>query len=220
MYSVGVVLLEILRGSCIESFKDRGASKIVESELESLPNQPFANLIRALLQKDPTKRMNAMDALQHEVFKKFGFTNNDTHLQDTLRTIDIEKALPLDGVENDSEGFLDSKESKKRMQVIQTIANELDAVNPFTVQAAFCYSLQLAQLDDCIDNLSESQGLIDCVVLAHKFFEKELWNLKDIETLDRGTFKKCNWSASNYIDTEGTIWMLMDFCLYPRKLWI
>lgn len=220
MYSVGVVLLELLRGSCIESFKDRGASKIVESELESLPNQPFANLIRALLQKDPTKRMTARDALQHEVFKKFGFINNDIHLQDRLRTIDIEKALPLDGIENDPEGFLDSKKSKKRMQVLQTIANDLDAVNPFTVQAAFCYSLQLAQLDDCIDNLSESQGLIDCVVLAHKFFEKELWNLKDIETLDRGTFKKCNWSASNYIDTEGTIWMLMDFCLYPRKLWI
>jgi hypothetical protein len=87
-----------------------------------------------------------------------------------------------------------------------------------TVQAAFCYSLQLSQLDDCLDNLRESQGLIDCVVLAHKFFEKELWALKSIEELDRGVFKQCDWSLADYIDNEGTIWMLMDFCLYPRKL--
>lgn len=216
MYSVGVVLLELLRGSCIESFKDRGASKIVESEVESLPNQPFANLIRGLLEKDPNNRMTARDALQHEVFMKFGYAS----LSGTIHTIDILKALPLDGIEHDSDGFLENKGWKKRMQLIEQIANDLDASNPFTVQAAFCYSLQLSQLDDCIDDLAQSQGLIDCVVLAHKFFEKELWNLKDIERLDRGTFQKCDWSASNYIDAEGTIWMLMDFCLYPRKFWI
>jgi serine/threonine protein kinase len=222
MYSVGVVLLELLRGSCIESFKDRGASIIVESELESLPNQPFANLIRGLLERDPKKRTTARDALQHQVFKKYGFAKEDEKCaaQDSIRTIDIQNALPLDGIENDSEGFLDGKDWKKRRQLIQKIANDLDATHPFTVQAAFCYSLQLSQLDDCIDDLSQSQGLIDCVVLAHKFFEKELWNLKDIERLDRGIFQNCHWSASDYIDTEETIWMLMDFCLYPRKLWI
>jgi len=53
-----------------------------------------------------------------------------------------------------------------------------------TCQAAYCYSLQLSELDDCLDDLSESQGLIDCVVLAHKFFEKDLWDLNSIENLD------------------------------------
>jgi hypothetical protein len=113
-----------------------------------------------------------------------------------------------------------AKAMKRRMEMIRKIAHDLESENPLTVQAALCYSIQLSQLDDGIDDLDESQGLIDCVVLAHKFFERELWDLKSIEDLDSGVFRKVSWSLQEYVDNEATIWMLMDFCLYPRELMV
>jgi serine/threonine protein kinase len=216
MYSIGVVILELLRGSCIEAFKDKGAAKIVANILEVLPEQPFANLVRGLLQRDPSKRLTARDALHHDLFQKFDMASTIPGLNRNFASIDLEESLPLEVDELSLS--VDTKAFKKRTDLIRKIAHDLDADNPMTVQAAFCYSLQLSQLDDCLDNLRESQGLIDCVVLAHKFFEEELWALKSIEELDRGVFKQCDWSLADYIDNEGTIWMLMDFCLYPRKL--
>jgi len=211
MYSIGVVLLELLRESCIESFKDRGAQKIVMEALESLPDQPFANIVRGLLEQDPVKRWTAKFALNSPLFEKFGLkgVNHDK----TFGVIDINDALPLDNDED-----LDSKKHKKRLDLIQKIAHDLDCKNPLTIQAAYSYSTQLAALDDCLDEVSASQGLVDCVVLASRFLEQELWNLDDIEELDRGILKKCQWSPQEYVDNEGTIWMLMDFCLYPRLL--
>lgn len=215
MYSIGVVILELLRGSCIEAFKDKGAAKIVANALEALPDQPFANLVKGLLEKDPSKRLTARDALHHELFRKFDMASTTPRMDKTFASIDMEESLPLEvSVDVD----VDTKAFKKRIDLIRKIAHDLDAKNPMTVQAAFCYSLQLSELDDCLDNFKESQGLIDCVILAHKFFEKELLDLSSIEKLDRGVFKQCKWSSADNIDNEGTIWMLMDFCLYPRKL--
>ena len=214
MYSVGVALLELLRGSCIEAFKDKGAAKIIANELMALPDLPFANLLRGLLEKDPSKRLSAEDALKHDLFNKFGMI--PTTQSKTFRRFDINEALPLEVYETSL--CLDPKAFKKRIDLIRKIARDLDAENPLTLQASFCYSLQLSELDDCLDDFSQSQGLIDCVVLAHKFFEKELWDLNAIQELNVGTFKQCNWSIDDYTDNEATIWMLMDFCLYPRKL--
>jgi serine/threonine protein kinase len=226
MYSVGIVLLELLRGSCIEAFKDKGAAKIVASEVEALPNQPFANLVRGLVEKDPEKRLDCREALDHELFVKFcGLFRGEKKEEDTFRILDLKKALPLDdqgrGGGDEEEKVDDkmiAKAMKKRMKMIRKIAHDLESENPLTVQAALCYSIQLSQLDDGIDDLDESQGLIDCVVLAHKFFERELWDLKSIEDLDSGVFRKVSWSLQEYVDNEATIWMLMDFCLYPREL--
>merc|ERR1740133_585052 len=47
LWSVGVVLLELLQGKCIESFKDKGALEFISQQLEILPKgQPFPSLIR------------------------------------------------------------------------------------------------------------------------------------------------------------------------------
>ena len=213
MYSVGIVLFELLRGTCIESFKDKGAAKIVANEVMELPNQPFANLVRGLVENDPAKRLDCRMALDHELFAKFGKKADESGR--TFRVLNMKNALPLDG---DGDDGIDQKTSKKRMNVIRKIAKDLESENPLTIQAAFCYSMQLTQLDDGIDDFTESQGLIDCVVLAHRFFEKETWDLKSIEDLDYGVFKEVAWSMQEYLDNESSIWMLMDFCLYPREL--
>lgn len=246
MYSVGVALLELLRGKCIESFKDKGAAVIVENALQELPDQPFANLVRGLLEHDPAARLTAKTALDYGkdsgLFAKFGIYTSciDSYNADTLN---INHALPLyDEDENDENEptsgganhnnthqgrqcntkckgstSIKNKRVKKRMECIAKIAHDLESENPLTIQAAYSYSTQLSQLDDSLDDLSQSQGLVDCVVLAHKFFEKKLWDLGAIEALDRGIFKQMEWSLQEYVDNEATIWMLMDFCLYPRK---
>ena len=89
-------------------------------------------------------------------------------------------------------------------------------VNPLTSQAALFYSIQMSQLED-VDDLTESQSLLDCIVLAHKFFEKDLFDLCDLEN-GEGSPHFHSWTVERYIDNESTIFMMMDFCLYPRQL--
>lgn len=215
MYSVGVVLLEILRGKCLEATKDKSSMKLIQSEIGQLPDQPFANLVRGLLEADPLKRLSASAALESDLFKKFGLSGKEA-----LRSIDMMDALPFD---NDDENkppsnsnITKDKVLLKRIKVIRRIIHELGCENPLTMQAAFMYSQQLSQLDDCDD--SSSQAIFDCVVLAHKFFEKEIWSLREIEKINSGIFKDFEWSADQYCDTEATLLMLLDFCLYPRQI--
>jgi len=237
MYSVGVILLELLREKNLEATKDKEAAKIVADAVDNLPEQPFANLVKGLLEIDPTKRLTAPEAINAEVFVKFGLINNDIMNQVTLRTIDIKTALPFDDKIDENEkdlrkgnytssgknlskkAMINKMSSKilKRVKLIRKIAHELESKNAFTIQAALTYSEQLSQLENC-DDLSESQALVDCVILAHKFFEKEMWSLIEIEKWDRGPFKECEWSAQSFLDTEETVFMLLDYCLYPREL--
>ena len=218
MYSVGVVLLEILLGKTIES------TKTITEVLKKIPNQPFANLIRGLLEINPVKRLSVRDALQSEVFVKFGFS---IQIEVKKCPINIKEALPFDDEEeNDSSscnrnksshGVLKNKVLLKRLKLIRRITHELGSENPYTIQAAFMYSQQLSQIENC-DDLKESQALCDCVVLAHKFFEKDIWCLREIENIKSGIFCDFEWSASTYVDTEATLLMLLDFCLYPREV--
>lgn len=218
MYSIGVVLLEVLLGRTMES------TKTITEALKQIPKLPFANMIRQLLDTDPEKRLTVSDALQSEVFAKFGFSI-DTEMQRPV--INIKEALPFDyDEENDSSscngnnslnGVIKNKVFLKRLKLIRRIAHELESENPYTIQAAFMYSQQLSQLENC-DDLRESQALCDCVVLAHKFFENEIWCLREIENINSGVFREFEWSAYTYVDTEATLLMLLDFCLYPREI--
>jgi hypothetical protein len=65
-----------------------------------------------------------------------------------------------------------------------------------------------------VDDIREPQGLMDCVVLAHKFFERHLTDLTEL-SVEYSMFE--NWDLDEYIDNEGTLFMMMDFCLYPRQ---
>ena len=234
MWSVGVILLEVLRGKLLEANKDNLARQLIDEELEKLPqDQPFPNLIRGLLQVDPAKRWTAKQALESPVFtKKFPFPVHER----TFTKIDLKAALPFDEAEDEEDNQENNvnnvkgnknKQSKKktnkvdpklakRFQTIQNICTSMEWTHPLTAQAALCYSIQMSQLEDEIDNLKESQALLDCCVLAHKFFEPHLTDLNELEEQDTGSFK--NWDIETYVDNEGTIFMMMDFCLYPREI--
>ena len=226
LWSVGVVLLELLRGRCLEVTKDKGALKLISECLEALPEgQPFPTLIRGLLQKDPDKRLTARQALNADVFQKFGLEIDPK----TFRKLNINDALPF---EDDEEDDLNKENTSKknpkggknqirvdpvlakRFKIIQKICNSMEWKDPLTAQAALSYSTQMSQLYD-VDDLDESQALLDCVVLAHKFCERHLSDLCELS--DTGGPRFQNWDIDEYIDSESTLFMLMDFCLYPRK---
>lgn len=236
MYSVGVVLLELLLGKTLEATKDKDAIKFITETIQKLPDQPFANMIKGLLETDPHRRLSAADALKNEVFLKFEVKDNEeetgaSKLEVSPTLINLKESLPLDeidcednGCENNPTNINSRKNAskkqsklKKRLKLIQKIAHVLESKNPFTIHAAMTYAGQLSQLENC-DDIADSQALFDCVVLAHKFFENEIWNLYQVEQLDEGIFKDYEWSVETYKDNEEAIFVMMDFCLYPREL--
>lgn len=216
LYSVGVVLLELLTGQPLSANRDRHASEIVRTTLEGLPvDQPFPDLLRGLLHRCPDKRLTARQALAHPLFAKFGLK------VPPVRILNLSEALPLEVEEEDvspksTAGRFPNKSRtfEKRQEIIRKVCVELDCENPMTYKAAFEYCRVLSQLDDTIDDLTQSQSLIHCCVLAARFFEVYVRNLSELDEMEQGIFQ--NWRLSDYVDEETTIFMIMDYCLYPR----
>jgi serine/threonine protein kinase len=227
LWSVGVVLLEMIQNRTIEAGKNKEALKMIEISKENLPDQPFPNLVRGLLTIDPKLRLSARQALESPVFSKFGFP------YPSVTVIDLDTALPLStcnslgkycSSENKEPNTQHANKSSKsnpksrhmrRETVIQGLCSELDLDHPMTVKAALCFAQELYQLDDTIDDLDQSQGLLDCVVLASRFFEIDLLDLNEVSGCSQSF---ADWDLATYLDTESTIWMLMDYCLLPRGM--
>ena len=91
-WSVGVVLLEMLRGHTLECEKDARALKLVAEAKLALPDKPFANMVRGLLETDPDQRASCRQALSAQVFMKAGLAVPE------VRLIDWDRALPEVGV--------------------------------------------------------------------------------------------------------------------------
>lgn len=227
LWSVGVILLEMIQNHTIQAEKNKEALRMVEVAKTNLPDQPLPNLVRGLLTVDPEQRLSARQALDSPLFVKFGFAIPPVTI------VDIDGALPLATYDEDIENAVENrtpnigtngnKPAQKKMvamrqrreNMIQNLCSDLDLKHPMTVQAALCYAQQLYQLDDTIDNLSESQGLLDCVVLASRLFEVDLLDLNEVPGCC-DSFS--DWDLAQYLDTEATLWMLMDYCLLPRCL--
>lgn len=215
LWSVGVVLLEVLQGTALPARKDRQAAALIAAALEDLPaDQPFPSLLRGLLQPCPHKRLSAREALQHPLFAKF-----DLQVP-PVRIINVAEALPLEEseVENESPNNKRSKQRdrrlEKRTRAVERLCREIGAENPRTATAALEYCQTLSVLDDSIDD-SASQSLVNCVILSYRFHEVKVLDLEELDEEETGTFAE--WTLEDYVDDEATIFMIMDFCLYPRK---
>lgn len=222
LWSVGVVLLELLQDKPLAVAKDRHAFSAIHTALESLPTyQPFPDLVRNLLEMDPATRWTARQALAHPLFVKFGLAVPD------IRIVDVPVALPVEEDENDSASTINKKQKspqrlvsrrrEKRVKMVEKFCQQLKYNNPLTPKAALEYCSVLTQVDDTIDDLSKSQSLLNCVVLAYRFFELEVLDLQELDEANSGTFAE--WSLEDYVDDEATIFMILDFCLYPRKIY-
>ena len=175
MWSVGVVLLESLIGE-LAAEKDKDAARIIEEKKASLPESPYVNLIRCLLEPDVDKRLSAREALALPVFEKFNLQ------PPPVRIVDIDTALhdkddyDEDGEnENKSNNASKAKSSKQkklspRERLVKKLCCEIDSKNPKTEAAALMYAKKMEQLDDELENISETQTLLDCIIIANKFY--------------------------------------------------
>jgi len=164
MWSVGVVLLESLIGE-LAAEKDKDAARIIEEKKASLPESPYVNLIRCLLEPDVEKRLSAREALALPVFEKFNLQ------PPPVRIFDIDTALPdeddydEDGEnENKSNNASKAKSSKHkklspRERLVKKLCCEIDSKNPKTEAAALMYAKKMEQLDDELENISETNAV-------------------------------------------------------------
>ena len=244
-WSAGVVLLEMLNGHTLAAEKDATAFKLIEAAKINLPNKPFANLIRKLLEVDPVKRMSCREALGLEVFSKAGFAVPD------IRTIDYNLCLPEaeddEGHEENSGSSssgssggsggsggerkrdrkgngkpkLSSIELSKQSRIkkaIRKYCDELNVTNANIEKAAFMYAMDVSKI---VDVDVGSSILLDCVVIAEKFFDTVERDLNDLEEDEEDEFPSFqNWNVEAYRENEGTIFMVMDYCLYLRGRYI
>ena len=223
MWSVGVILLELLLGSSLPSAnKPKQVLAAIQAALERLPSeQPFPELVRGLLQTDPTQRLSARQAVEHELFAKF-------HLPvPPVQHVSVAQALPYDVMPEEEENAppttnshhhqqqqqkkLQQQRRKRRLVTIDRFCSKLGSQNPMTRLSALEYSQQFEQLEDNMDNCIASQSLLDCVVLAHRFWEVDALDLHELPDVFP------NWDLETYVDNEATLFMIMDYCLYPRR---
>lgn len=229
LWSVGVVLLETVIGE-LTADKEKAAARLIEEKRSSLPKSPFFNLIRGLLEPNVEDRLSAREALALPIFEKFGLK------VPPIRIIDIDTAFPASDEENSenvcngiSSNTNGSKAPKKkslakqrtlspRERLIKKLCNEIECKNPKTELAAAAYAREMEQLDDELDDIANSQTLLDCVVVASRFYEEELISLKELEEDDGGNYPNFNdFSIETFCDNERALFMVMDYSLYLRK---
>ena len=235
LWSLGVVFLELLQKKTLEAVKTSQAEKLIKEGLENLPkDKPFPTLVRSLLKRDPDERWSARESLERMSTTLFSRVNDP--VIPPIKIISIKEALPYDDEMSEEENQAppptladpsrSSKKNKnqkkkvdpvieKRLKKLRQLCKELECDHPMTLCAAMCYCQRMLELDDQLDNLSSSQTMLDCVLLAHKMFEVEMLDLTEL-TETYNSFS--DWSLEEYIDNEATILMMMDYCLFPREL--
>jgi len=236
LWSLGVVFLEMLRKEgTLQAVKATQAEKLVQEGLQSLPEgKPFPNLVRSLLKRNPEERWMARECIENMSQTLFSVIQEP--ILPPKKIINIKDALPFDDIAEDSDenvappsqAATDNGKGKKkknfkkkdpvldrRLKNVRRLCNELECDHPMTIHAAMCYCQQMLQLEEELDDLSKSQMMLDCVLVAHKMFEVEMLDLTELEE-NYKSFK--DWDLSEYKDNEATILMMLDYCLFPREL--
>ena len=71
------------------------------------------------------------------------------------------------------------------------------------------------EICDNIDDTNECNTLLDCLVLAHKFFERNLCCQNDLDALYE-KYGQGGFDVEQYGGNENALFTMMEFCLYPR----
>lgn len=221
MWSVGVVLLETLIGE-LATEKDKAAARIIEEKKATLPESPFVNLIRGLLEHDVEKRLSAREALASPVFEKFNLE------PPPVRIIDIDTAIPDDDQDDKNDGenqnnsnivkktnnFKQQKKLSPRERLVKKLCAEIETRNPKTEYAALFYAKKMEYLDEELENISETQTLLDCIIIANQFYEEALIDLESVAE-DFPSFG--DFDIDSFRDNELALCSLLDYCLYLRS---
>uniref|UniRef100_A0A7S2HEV4 Protein kinase domain-containing protein n=1 Tax=Octactis speculum TaxID=3111310 RepID=A0A7S2HEV4_9STRA len=231
VWSCGVVLLEVLRGHTMDCEKDRTAIEFVEGAKAALPRQPFADLVRSMLEVDPESRAVCREALSADVFSAVGLE------QPPQRRVDFTKALRRQSFGTISDGVRSSggsdgtkgravktkgkKSGSSLRKVIRDLCAELECPDNSQIEeAAEMYFHVLSNRAGATGGAMELLGnpvLLDCVVLAEKFYageERDLEHLHEDAGENYPAFK--DWDLEAYRGTEAAVFKGMDYCLYLR----
>ena len=220
MWSVGVVLLESLIGELTVD-RDKAAAKLIEEKKASLKKSPFVELVCGLLEPNVETRLTAREALALPIFEKFGFKIPP------IRVVDVNTAIPAEYQEND-ENLNDNSASKNtkskqqklspRERLINKLCAELGCKNPKTEAAAAKYAKAMEEIDDEMDDIANTQTLLDCVVVASRFYEEELLSLEELSEDGGECYKSFkDFDIESYQDNEMALLMQMDYSLYTRN---
>ena len=243
-WSSGVVLLEMLRGHTLTVEKDRAALKLVEEAKKTLPDKPFANMVRTLLEFNPEERASCREALSSTVFANAGLSVPE------VRLIDWDNALPPVGVattedeasENTSSGNTGSRAGKKRgrdkskrqsgqinktaeassalKMRIRNLCVELDCAGAHVETAALMFAHHANRIGMDLDS-KKSTVLQELIVLAEKFFGQDQRDLEDLYLDEEEEYPSFEgFEVEKYKVTESIMFQTMDYCLYLRDGWI
>ena len=249
-WSAGVVLLEMLNGHTLKVDKDSAAFRMIEEAKATLPNKPFANLIRGLLEVDPAKRLSCREALSVECFTKAGFVVPEIKLIDFTTclpgpkddtennknvTVDINGSSSSSSSSNSSNNSNSGAGGEKKRnrgknsdnaeltrttrmkKAIHKYCSELGCIeNPNIEKAALLYANEIRRTGYCDVDVGSSI-VLDCVVIAEKFFEPEGRDLEELEEDGGEEYPSfAAWELETYKENEHTIFAIMDYCLYLR----
>ncbi|KAL7535255.1 hypothetical protein ACHAWF_005104 [Thalassiosira exigua] len=229
LWSVGVVLLETMIGELTVD-RDKAAARLIEEKKAALPDSPFATLVRGLLETDPKKRLTAREALALSVFEKFGLevppvrivdvkmalSNGDDDEDDADNKVKENALKPVNG--NKKRQSIKQPKLSPRERLIKKLCGEIECKNPKTEAAAAAYAKEMEQLDDELDDISGTQTLLDCVVVASRFYEEELICLEELEEDDGEHYPSFrDFDIETFRDNETALLSLMDYSLYLRN---
>ncbi|EJK66014.1 hypothetical protein THAOC_13092 [Thalassiosira oceanica] len=216
-WSVGVVLLECLIGE-LNVDRDKAAFSLIEKEVASLTDSPFATLVRGLLEPDADKRSSAREALEMPIFSKFGLE------VPAVKVVNIGRAFETDEDE-ESSGTADNKRKKQknqkltqRQKLINKLCSEIGCKNPRTRLAVEVYAKCAEEtIDDELDDIKTSTTLLDCVIIANHFYEEAMINLEELVEDNGEDFPSfVDFDLETYKDNQSALFMSMDYCLYIR----
>jgi len=228
LWSVGVVLLESLVGE-LNVERDKAAARLIEEKKESMPDSPYATLIGGLLETDAEKRMTAREALLLPIFEKFGLEippiiiidigtafASEEEEDGTVTKINGDALKPING--NKKKSSSKRQKLSPRERLIKKLCNEMECTNPKTENAVSVYAKEMEQLDDELEDISNTQTLLDCVVVASRFYEEELLSLEELEEDDGEHYPSFkDFDIDTFRDNEVAIFSIMDYSLYLRN---
>jgi hypothetical protein len=248
VWSVGVVLLELMRGEMLGISRDKAAFRAVAALLDALPtDKPMPALLRTLLVVDPAARSTARAALAAGVFSRAGLA------VPAVRAIEFERALAPRGGESCAPSTPPSENAAPKganragsksgaaapgttmedwcvaaRRLVLALGGSLPQPLVRTVsQCAATYMATVASLG-LIDGADDAEYLMHCVVLACKLLgvdEGSVARLAELEVEeeeddddDEGAEEDGEWAPATGVPPEFAQWDLEEFTMCEAEM--
>jgi serine/threonine protein kinase len=219
-YSLGVVLLELFKGDLLtESIgRDKAALTAVQKIVAELPDKPFPNLLKGLLNSDPLQRLTCRAAMTLPLF-----SNNGLAVPEVSRGLeeafDFVHGHLCGGDENVAPQKATAKGGKKRGNndsnkgagsELSKAASVMGVKKDITVQAAAAYLASVS------GKYEEEMPEIYAVMTAAKVYEDELEEFEDLQ--DALGEKGVDVDEDEWGEWERRVVEDMGWCLFVREV--